>query len=500
MLKTIMVLPDGTQLTSSADEETVILSSTVTESVNEAQELTLGSVCAARLEVKIGAPNGGFDLQAGQEVQIYKADENDSCHLIGLFALEKPVRRSANTLTLTGYDRVTRLDRDLSRWFAGLDGWPYSLYTLAAMVCDVCGLELANESIPNGDHPVQAFSASGITGRTLMKWIGQACGRFCRATPEGKIEFAWYAPVTPEITPGGEVFYFRNGLTYEDYRVYPIEKVQVHQTQDDVGVVWPDETGEKNTYVITGNLLLTTENTDALLPVVQSLYEQLCPVSYTPCRVTIPGKPHIRAGSIVTITDRNGKTITAYVMTSTLSGNRQTLECTGSYRRDSTTAVNQQSYGALDGKILNLQTDVEGISSENKDTAGKVSLLQQTVDGISTRVSDQQGQISQIQQSANAVSVRVGQIENGGVSKVVGMGYSFTDSGLLIEKDRDSVKTKIDNQGMEVSSNDTPVRTANKRGVVAVDVSVKNYLEIGHARFEDYTSGADSNRTACFFI
>lgn len=500
MRKTILVLPDGTELASGGDGEAAILSASITQSVNEAQELSLGSVCANKLEARVRAPGGVLPVQVGQEVQVYKESEDGTRHLMGLFTVEKPGRASAGTMTLTAYDRVTWLDRDLSHWLAGLDGWPYRLYDLAAMVCDACGLELANESILNGDFLVQAFSASGITGRTIMRWIGQACGCFCRATPEGKLEFAWYTPAAVQITPGGEVFYFQNTLRYEDYAIHPVEKVQVHQTQDDVGVVWPDETGEKNTYVITGNYLLSTEDTETLLPVVQTLYDALCQVSYTPCQVTIPANPDIRAGSIVTITDRNGKTITAYVMTSTLSGSRQTLECTGSYRRDSTSAVNNQDYKALNGKILNLRTAVDGVYSENKDTAGKVSLLQQTVDGISTRVSDQQGAISQIQQEAGEVAIRVGQLENGGVSQVVGMGYSFTENGLLIEKDQDSVKTKIDNEGMVVSSYDSPVLTANKLGVVAVDVTVKNYLEIGHARFEEYSDGTDSARTACFWI
>ena len=42
---------------------------------------------------------------------------------------------------------------------------------------------------------------------------------------------------------------------------------------------------------------------------------------------------------------------------------------------------------------------------------------------------------------------------------------------------------------------------ANNEGVVATDVKVRNYLIIGkHARFENYSDGVDSQRTACFFV
>lgn len=500
MLKTIIVLPDGTELCSGADTVNAIKSVTITESVNDSDNLSLGSVCSSILEARIIAPDGNLSIATGDEVTVYKADDDGNRHLIGLFTLEKPSRPSANILAVTAYDRISWLDKDLTTWLSGLNAWPYKLFDLASMVCDACGLSLANEEIPNGDFLVQEFSVDGVTGRQLVKWIGQAAGMFCRATSAGFVEFAWYSENTAlSVAPeekDGSIFYYQSGLRFEDYQTAVIEKVQIRNNADDVGTIYPETAENVNTYMIEANPLLVAVNAETLLPIAQTLYERLQGITYTPCTVSIPATLSIRAGDIVGITDRNGKNITAYIMTWTMSGQKVTLESTGDYILASTSAVNKQEFKALSGKVLYLRTDVDGIFAENKDTAGRVSLLQQTVEGISTRVSDQQGQLTQIQQSTNAVSVRVGQIESGGVSKVVGMGYSFTPSGLLIEKDQDSVKTKIDNQGMAVSSYDTPVLTANKRGVVAVDVTVKNYLEIGHARFEEY----GSDRTACFFI
>lgn len=370
MLRTIIVLPDGTELSASVDAAHAIQSITITESVNGSQELTLGSTCANMLDAKIIAPENGLNLRAGDEVTAYKVDDAGQRLRAGLFTLEKPTRSSANSLRITAYDRVTWLDKDLSAWLAGLNGWPYSLYALAGMVCNACGLLLANSSIPNGDYQVQKFSAQGITGRKLMQWIGEAAGRFCRATPDGKIEFAWYESSGVEITPGGDRFFYQNGLSYEDYQVAPIEKVQIKLTQDDVGVVWPNEAGEKNTYVISGNYLLTTSTTAALQPIAQTIYEQLKNVTYTPCKVQLPACLDIRAGHTVNVTDRNGKTFVSYVMTKTQTGQRDTLECTGSQRRNSTTVVNNQTLKALSGKMLEIQQSVEGFSVTASEIKG----------------------------------------------------------------------------------------------------------------------------------
>lgn len=372
MLKTILTLPDGREISSGANAEIAIASAKLTQCVNDAKELSLGSACANMLEVELQAPEGGLQIAAGDELTVYKEDDSGQRHLVGIFITEKPTRASANTLRLIAYDRMIKLDRDLTDWLAGLDGWPYTLLTFAGMGCNACGLTLVTDSIPNGDYPVQAFSANGITGRKLMQWVGQIAGRFCRATNDGTIEFAWYTPSGVTLTPDGDRFYYQSGLSYEDYQVAPIEKVQLRLTEDDIGAVWPDVSGEKNTYIISGNYLLTTDNTDTLMPLAQTLYEQLKSVTYTPCKVKIPACTDIQAGDTVSVTDKNGKTFTAYVMSKTQSGSLDTLECTGSRRRDSSTAVHNERYQALSGRVLEISKKVEGLSV----TAKKIEKLE----------------------------------------------------------------------------------------------------------------------------
>lgn len=371
MIKTIIRLPNGTEISSGTATGNAIQSVTIMESVNSATELTLGSTCANVVEAKIITTGTGTLLSAGDKITVYSENDQGQRTSVGLFTTEKPVRSSANTMHIIAYDRVTWLDKDLSAWLAGLTGWPYSLYTFAGMVCNACGLLLANDSIPNGDYQVQAFSGQGITGRKLMQWVGEAAGRFCRATPDGDIELAWYEPSGVSITPNGDRFFYQNGLTYEDYQVAPIEKVQIKLTQEDVGVVWPDVAGDKNTYIVSGNYLLTTKSSETLLPIAQALYDQLKNVMYTPCKVQIPAGVDIEAGHIVQITDRNGKTFSSYVMTKNQSGQRETLECTGSRRRDSTSAVNNLSLKALSGRMLQIQQNIEGFSVTASEIKGK---------------------------------------------------------------------------------------------------------------------------------
>lgn len=558
MLRNLFVLPDGTELTSGVGAVNAIKSVKITQAVNDQTELSLGSSFSSFLEATIITPYGGLNIAAGSEITAYKVDDSGARHLVGLYTLEKPTRPTANTYRITAYDRVSWLDKDLSEWLANLTVWPIELLTFAQMVCAECGLTLTNESIPNGDYLIPQFSGSGITGRKLMQWVGEACARFLRATPDGDVEFASYTPntaysigatrggavstdsvgnvtiisdlmtveddgygnvtvvsdylnivdngngnITISAVGGAESIPFYGGtLSYEDYQTAPIEKVQVRMTADDVGVVYPEIEG--NTYVIQGNYLLATSTTENLRPVVQTIFEEISGIRYTPCRVSVPVSLGIQAGDIISITDKNGVTITAYVMTKTTSGQRDTLECTGSPRRDSSSVVNNEEFRDWNGKILELQKEVEGLYVANKDTEGRLAELSLSVDGLNTQVSQQTQKIegvktdlTTIQQEATQVSIQVQNIMENGVDKVTtSMGYTFGDDGLHIAKSGEEMDSTLDHTGLYVDQGDDPRLVANADGVRARDLMAENYLIIAHARFEKY----QDKYTACFYV
>jgi len=337
MYKTFMVLPDGTQLSSGAGEANAIKSVTITESVNDSQELAVGSTCANMLEAKLITPKGGLSITTGDEISVYKVNEAGERFSVGIFIAEKPTRPTSNSMSITAYDRIVKLDKDLTSWLKGLAGWPYRLIDFAGMVCEACGLELVTNFIPNGDFLVRQMSIE-TTGRQLMRWIGQICCRFCRATPNGKIELGWYTPAGVSITPSGDSYYLQNSLSYEEYEVAPVDAVQMRLANDQSGAVWPEVHADSNSYIIEWNPILLARVTDDLLPVLDTIKAQMPVEGYRPCKVSIPQTPDIHAGNTVQITDKNGVTFTTYVMTKTQAGQKDTLECVGSPRRPNTTS------------------------------------------------------------------------------------------------------------------------------------------------------------------
>ena len=80
-------------------------------------------------------------------------------------------------------------------------------------------------------------------------------------------------------------------------------------------------------------------------------------------------------------------------------------------------------------------------------------------------------------------------------------GYTFNANGLTIYRTGQEMKNLLDNTGMYVTRSDEEVLTANNEGVSAINLTARQYLIIGdNSRFENYSNGTDTKRTACFYI
>ena len=485
MLKNLLVLPDGSAL-SSGTAGMGIGSLTLTQTVNAGTELTLGSVCASMLEATV-YDGGKLSLACGQEVTLYKVDDGGKRTKVGIFILEKPVRAGKNTYKILGYDRVSLLDRDMSGWLAGLSGWPYTIEQIAYMAAKNCGLDMRG-TFPN--RTVEKFTARGITARKLIEWVGQATGQICRANADGELEFFWYEP-SPDTT------LTVMSQSVSDYTVAPIDNVRIALTEDDVGVCYPG-TGE-NTYSVVGNFLLAGQTQEQLRTVALGLYAVLHNVSYTPCTVKALAEQDIQPGHIVKIGD-----ITTYIMTKVQTGQLETLTCTGSPNRSCATVQNEASFKSLSGQVLEVKAEIDGLQVENRKGEEALAKLDLQLSGITAEVARQaeqsgsiKSQLTALSQTASDISLSVKEIQDNGVTRVENaFGLTIDGSAVTIHRAGSEMENKLDETGMYVNRGDTPMLRANDKGVLATDVTVRNYLIVGnHARFEDY----GSDRTACYW-
>ncbi len=336
MIKSLIVLPNDTEISSGIGQENNIRSVSYVESVNSENELKLGSACSSMVEITLQTPNGNLNISEGEEIKFYKVDENGYRSKVGMFTLESPKRPSPNTLKFTAYDRVSWLDKDLTEWVKNLNGFPYSLKTFARMVCNECGLEFITESFPNDDFAVEKFNVNQVTGRQLMSWCGEIAARFVRATIDGDIEFDFYEHSGIKVSSNGEYKY--KTLSYTGYEVHAIEGVQIKITSGENGALFPTIDSSKNIYVISGNPLVSSIN-QKTQDMLDNIYDQVGGFSYTPCKFSMLSSIDVRSGQILEIVDRNGKGFMTIVMTKSQRGQIDIIESTGSARFDSSSAI-----------------------------------------------------------------------------------------------------------------------------------------------------------------
>ena len=393
MYYSVLLLPNGTEL-KGGEAGSTLKALTLHTAVNAGQEFTIGSAFSDYIEAEIWAdPGGSLQITAGDALTYYRQDDAGSRTKVGVFYAEKPTRTKRNSYKVTAYDTMSKLDADFSGWLhANQAQFPKTIWQLVQLACQRAGVALASSSLPiNGSYSVQAFYADDLTCRQIISWAAEAAGCYAHMNADGKLQFLTYTDKrrTVKITPDGasnSTAYYADSLSYEDYTVKAIEKVQIRQSDSDVGVIYPDSTTATNTYAVQGNLLLTTGTEANLKTVAQNLYNVLKSVTYTPCKVSVPSGSGLTCGKIVHVKDARGREFDTYLMSATISSGKASFESVGSASRESSSAVNSQSYKNLTGKMLEIKTSVDGLEVKASDLTGKYTDLKATVDGLSSEV------------------------------------------------------------------------------------------------------------------
>lgn len=436
MLRNKLVRSDGSIIDSS-----VIISCEFTEEVNSSENLSVGDVTSSEINVEIRST----DMVEQGEVLTYYIIEDDVETLIGVFNAEKPTVASRTSVKFSAYDNLVKSEKVFSEWLRGnQDLFPMTLAELVTQACEYCGLTLATTAFPQSEIEINAFYADDITCRQILAWASAIAGRFVRANRDGEIEFAWYVDATNfTITPGAAEYVnsisatddgegnvslmsdmatitddgngnvsvempavkalYRNGvvslveevnipymqgsLSYEAYATDIIERVQIKQTDDDIGVIHPaDATG--NCFVIRENMLLATCSTETITWVATALYTQLRTISYVPAKVALPRTISVRAGDIITIRDPKGTEITSYIMKVSVTPSGTSVESTGNKSYESNAAVASEKYVNMIGKLMEITKSIDGLKVENRDLAGKVGGLVLSTGEFKTYVED----------------------------------------------------------------------------------------------------------------
>ena len=213
-------------------------------------------------------------------------------------------------------------------------------------------------------------------------------------------------PRNPKSTQIGKGFYVT--ATYEDYLVKTIDKLQIREQKNDIGVIVG--TGD-NAYVIEDNFLVYGKGSKELKGIAKNILSKIRGIVYRPFTADCKGNPCLEVGDAVRLPTRY-ELIESYILKRTLKGIqalRDDLEADGEEYRTSKANGIQRSILQLKGKSNVLERSIEKTQSTIEDKERKlISQITQTATEIRTEVKNTaDGLSSRITQNANNITAEV---------------------------------------------------------------------------------------------
>lgn len=176
-------------------------------------------------------------------------------------------------------------------------------------------------------------------------------------------------------------------LQVGDTNFEQITKLQIRQSEDDIGYIAGDDTGVS--YIIQGNFLTYSSGTDELKTIANNVLTKISKVIFNPINITLQGNPCVETGDTIRIIDTNNKVYMSYVLQRTLTGIQMLMDSIISEGDQSLAEVNgiQHDIIKLQGKTNELSRLVEGTSSTLNDYAkGLKSEIAQKTDSLKLSV------------------------------------------------------------------------------------------------------------------
>lgn len=317
------------------------------QSISDAEQLKYGSVEPSMFEIQIaqdttqvgrveasaiaGMGRGKiWDCAQGKKLTVY-IKKGTIEHSAEFFIKSIKGEGTTGFKTITAYDALSLLDKNVAEWYNGLNFNSLTLKAFRESLCTYCGVGFESVTLPNDSMTIsRTMSATSITGRDILSACCELCGCWPKIDLWGTNKLKW---VTLGATPCETFDYsqydytFRPDSTREEYDCKGINAVIIRATDDDVGGHYP-ATVQDNPYIIQGNFLCFGKSTAELTTIAQNIYNQIANKPYRPHKTVIMGRPYLEPGDKVTVkfADGNGGTFDTYILKRTMTGEAALLD------------------------------------------------------------------------------------------------------------------------------------------------------------------------------
>ena len=325
-------------------------------------------------------------------------------------------------------------------------------------------VEVTASSSGSSDTAETSTIGEAMSGKEVLSCILEINGCMGNIGRDGKFRYVYLTQEMQGLYPANDLYpaddlYPRNpkstsisksqyiSAQYEDYIVRTIDKLQIREKENDIGVIVGDG---GNTYVIEGNFLVYGKETKELNEIGGKTLSKIKGIIYRQFSADCKGNPCFEVGDAVRLTTKY-ELIETYILKRTLKGIqalRDDLEADGEEYRTSKVNGIQRSILQLKGKSNTLERSIEetkstivdvekGLQSQITQTATEIrSEVKNTTDGLSSRITQNSESITA---EVNRATEKEGQLA---------AAIQINAEGITSKVSRDSVVSEI-NQSAE---------------------------------------------------
>ena len=399
-------------------------------------------------------------------------------------------------------------------------------------------VEVKASSSGSSDTAETSTIGEVISGKEVLSCILEINGCMGNIGRVGKFRYVYLTQDMQGLYPANDLYpaddlYPRNpkstsisksqyiSAQYEDYIVRTIDKLQIREKENDIGVIVGDG---GNTYVIEGNFLVYGKGTKELNEIGEKTLSKIKGIIYRPFSADCKGNPCLEVGDAVRLTTKY-ELIETYILKRTLKGIqalRDDLEADGEEYRTSKVNGIQRSILQLKGKSNTLERSIEetkstivdvekGLQSQITQTEESITsevnranqkegelaaAIQINAEGITSKVS-RDSVVSEINQSAEGLKIRADLLELRGSVEMTG-GYVHIDAtestdnlvelkreGTLVQMGTDGLKSVADTRELTASYSAVSVRDTSANTIAQMLSTGKGISSYGWESYSD---------------
>lgn len=409
-----IVIKSDDEIVNITNNELDVENMELTESICEKDELVFGSCSASELKFTVSGIQSSMQGKwLNVEIELKNEDISASPYRLGRYKVhsDKPTA-DRSSRTVIAYDALYDiLQENVTDWYNTI--LPESdsrvrLKDFRDSFFSHFGVAQEDTNLVNDNMwVVKTVEPSELSGATVLNCICEINGCLGHINRNGRFEFIYLEPIASPEDISKSLY---TSSSYEDYIVHSIDKLQIRQEEDDIGVI----VGEgDNSYIIEGNFLVYGKSSAELGNIANNILSKIKGLAYRPFTVDCIGNPCIPVGAAVRV-NSTYETINSYVLRRTLKGVQSlsdTYEASGDEYRTSR---------------------VNGIQKQLIQLRGKSNVLKRTIEETKNTISDiEQGLKNEITMNASEFDVKLRNLQSeidGQIEVINGRGLPTLDN------------------------------------------------------------------------